>query len=248
MTLHFSFVTIAKEAHLKGQKHTFVGNFFEQVAHKMLGGDLVRNDDGDLNLWRSETTVEVKSSGHLSSYGFRLNVKQIEWYNSIRHFPFSRAWYVFFSYRNSSRKMESGSRATELSVYNDPLSINKYLASSVQWCVIVDFSVILGWKNSLPHSTKSVMGHRGMETVDVKTGSVHHIANGGFVNGLKRLDLNPEKFNKISGEIQMSLRPDLFNEYDLRFPVTAILPSGDELRSIQSILKQRGFSVRKVES
>jgi hypothetical protein len=232
---------------LKGQKHTFVGNFFEEVALRILGGDLTRNDDGDINIWRSETTVEVKSSGHLSSYGFRLCVEQIDWYNNISQFPFSRAWYVFFNYRNGSRKTEGGKRVSELSVHNDPLSVNKYLASSVIWCTILDLSIVNRWKELLPHSTKSVMGHPGKETVNLKPTSVHHIANGGFAHGLRELNLNPDDFNKVTGHIEMRLQPDLFSEYDMSFPVTAVLPK-EESRSFQNILKHRGFPLERVAS
>jgi hypothetical protein len=94
-----------------------VGRFFEVVGHELFGGELVRNGDGDICLWKSDTTVEIKSSGHQSSYGFRLDVGQIEHYERISNFPFSHAWYVFFAYRNRRRPRSGGKRVTELSVY-----------------------------------------------------------------------------------------------------------------------------------
>ena len=83
-----------------GDKHTFVGQFFEEVSHHFLGGDLTRNDDGDICLWRTDTAVEVKSSSYQSSYGFRLGVEQIEHYERISVFPFTRSFYTLFAYRN----------------------------------------------------------------------------------------------------------------------------------------------------
>lgn len=225
---------------MKGAKHTFVGNFFEQVAHHILGGDLTRNDDGDLNLWQSGITVEVKSSGHLSSYGFRLSVGQIEFYNALRNFPFDHAWYVFFSYRNKSQKVEDGRRATELSHHNDPLSINRYLAESVLWCTVVDFSIIAGCETTLPHSTKSVMGHRGLETVDLKTAFVHNLANGGFVSCLNTIGLDSANYVKVGGQISTELQPDLFNTHKVSFPITAIMLKAQS-PNFQKMLRKRGF-------
>ncbi len=225
---------------MKGAKHTFVGNFFEQVAHGVLGGDLTRNDDGDLNLWKTNTTVEVKSSGNRSSYGFRLSVEQIGFYKALECFPFDQVWYIFFSYRNGNMKGEDGNRHSELSRYNDQISINRYLAESVQWCTLVDFSIVKGWMDSMPHSTKSVMGHLGLETVDLKPASVHQIANGGFKEGLEGINLNPASYVRVAGQIKMSLQPDLFNEYNLSFPLTAVL-SKVQSRPFRRMLKKRGF-------
>ncbi|HEY0221045.1 MAG TPA: hypothetical protein VGC58_02370 [Candidatus Paceibacterota bacterium] len=221
-----------------------MGNFFEEVTRGVLGGQISRNDDGDVTLWRQSTTIEVKSSGIQSSYGFRLSIDQIKLYRSLLGFPFDNALYTFFSYRNRSLREGDGKRHTELSHFNDPLSINSYLAESILWCVVVDFSVIRGWEKFLPHSTNSVMGHLGCETVNVKTASVHALANGGFKEGLESLSLNPDKFRKVSGVVYTRLRLDLFREYDLRFPITAILLK-ENSEVFQRMLRRRGFSLTK---
>lgn len=230
----------------RGDKHTFVGRFFEEVGHSILGGDLSRNDDGDISLWRTETCVEVKSSGHQSSYGFRLSVEQIKKYEQISLFPFNRAWYMLFAYRNI-RKAKDGKRVTELSVHEIPLSINNYLAKSVLWCIIVDLSIVSRWKEVLPHSTKSVMGHYGLRTVDLKTRDVHALANGRFAEGFRELGLDPANFGRVSGQIEPRVQIDLFNEYKISLPITAILPKA-EFPSFQRMLKRRGFKLGKMVS
>ena len=227
-----------------GAKHTFVGQFFEEVGHRILGGDLSRNEDGDVCLWRTQTSVEIKSSGSQSSYGFRLSVEQIEHYERISVFPFSRVWYMFFAYRNRSLRMKNGTRKTELAKYGDPLSINRYLAETILWCTIVDLSIISKWKEVLPISTKSIMGHLGKRTVDLKCGYVQEFSNGGFVSELTRLEFDPKKFSSISGTLKTTLEPDLFSKYSVEFPVTAILPV-EEVTSFQRMLGCRGFRLKK---
>jgi len=229
----------------KGDKHTYVGQFFEETANSILGGDLTRNDDGDISLWRTETCVEVKSSGHQSSYGFRLSTEQIEMYERISKFPWSYSRYMLFAYRNGRVKDSKGKRVSELSAHDFPPAINNYLAKAILWCTVVDLSIVSRWKEVLPHSTKSVMGHRGLRTVDLKTQVIHSLSNGGFKEELRKLDLDPEAFTRISGHIKLRFQFDLFNEYDVSFPITAILPK-EEAASFQRMLKRRGFTLSKV--
>ena len=227
-----------------GDKQTFVGQFFEEVGHRILGGDLSRDADGDICLWRTETTVEVKSSGDQSSYGFRLSLEQIESYERARIFPFNRAWYMLFAYRNHSQRSGKGKRVTEFSKHVTPLSINNYLANTVSWCLVVDLSIISRWKETRPVSTKSIIGHLGTKTVDLKCRDIHSFANGELSLGLKSLDLDPTKFGTLSGTIQTRVQPDLFSEYLVKFPMTAILPSA-EISSVQRMLKRRGFRLQR---
>ncbi len=229
----------------KGDKHTFVGQFFEEVGHSILGGDLSRNDDGDISLWRTRTCVEVKSSSYKSSYGFRLSVEQIHKYEQLSLFPFDRAWYMLFSYRNNRKRTDDGKRVTELSVYNNPLSINNYLAKSILWCTIVDLTIVKRWKETLPHSTKSVMGNLGLKTVNLKAKDVHDFSNGKFSEGLCKLGLDPLDYDRLSGQIDSVVQPNLFSHHEIKLPVTAILPRAD-ISSFQRMLKRRGFRFQKV--
>jgi len=227
-----------------GDKHTFVGQFFENVAHRVFGGDLSRDESGDICLWQTETTVEVKASGIQSSYGFRLAVEQIEHYERVSVFPFSRSWYALFAYRNRRLRGEDGKQHTELSYHTSPKDINRYLADAIEWGLLVDLSIVSGWKETKPRSTKSILGHPGAETIDLKCREAHAFMNGGLVDGLKTLDLNPTNYGVLHGRIKTSFQPDLFTEAFVSFPLTAILPSG-ELSRVQRMLYRRGFRTRK---
>lgn len=228
-----------------GDKHTFVGQFFENVGHHILGGELSRDESGDLCLWRQETSVEVKGSGSQSSYGFRLSVEQIRHYQRIQFFPFSRVWYMFFAYTNKSkRNKQNGSKESQLSKHSDPWSINTYLAKSLEWCLLVDLSIVSKWEEKLPHSRKSVMGHRGMETVDLKPRYVYEFYNGGLETKLTDLELNPKYFGVIHGQIKTQVKIDLFNEHEIAVPLTAIIPSC-EVTSLQRRLRRRGYKLNR---
>lgn len=232
------------ETAVVGDKHTFVGQFFENLAHKIFGGDLSRDESGDICLWRTETTVEVKASGTQSSYGFRLAVEQIEHYERVSVFPFSRSWYVLFAYRNRRLRDNDRKQHSELSYHTSPQAINRYLAGAIEWGLLVDLSIVTGWKETMPRSTKSILGHLGAETVDLKCRAAHVFMNGGLVDGLKALDLNPTNYGTLRGRIKASLRPDLFSEEFVSFPLTAILPSG-ELPQVQRMLYRRGFRTQR---
>ncbi len=236
--------TESQENIVVGDKTTFVGQFFEAVGHHILGGDLSRNENGDICLWRTETAVEVKSSGVQSSYGFRLSVEQIEHYERVSVFPFSRAWYMFFAYRNHSRKNGGGKRASELSLHTTPAAIRAYLADAIVWCLLVDLSIITRWRETRPHSTKSILGHLGAETVDLKCPYVHEFVNGGLADGLKGLNLDPASYGTLFGNVKATFQPDLFTEHLVHFPMTAVLPSS-EIRSVQRMLSRRGFRLRQ---
>ncbi len=226
----------------RGEKCTFVGNFVEQIIHAVIGGDITRDDDGDIVLWRNRTTIEVKASGQNSSYGFRLSVDQIKHYQVISSFPFDRSRYVLVAYRNGYIH-EAGRRRTEFSTSVDRDSINLYLSRAILWAVVVDLSVVSAWVKTRKHSTKSIIGHRGMKTVDVKCSEVHALANGGFAKGLYACGLNPNKYGRLEGNFKVEIQPDLFNCYKLHFPLVAVLPQ-TELVSFQRMMKRRGFSLR----
>jgi hypothetical protein len=69
-------------------------------------------------------------------------------------------------------------------------------------------------------------------------------SNGMFSYNLKKLELNPEKFGKLSGSVETTIEPDLFDRYQMRFPITAIVSALDVL-SLRKMLSQKGFSVSK---
>lgn len=224
---------------MKGQKQPIVGDFFERLGHQIVGGELTRDETADICLWRRGVALEVKSSGYKSSYGFRLDIEQIEYYERASEFPFNRAWYLLFAYRNN--RATSGKRRTELAKYTATASIDRYLAGAIQWGVLIDLSIVRRWKETLPRSTKSVMGHLGTETIDLKCEMVHSFSNGGFAEGLKELGLKPAEFVRLSGMIKAELPGNLFA---VEFPLTIIMPS-DKADSVHRGFNRRGFSLRR---
>ena len=223
-----------------GSKQTLVGALFEQVGHRILGGELSRDAYGDICLWRTDTMVEVKASGSQSSYGFRLDIRQIENYQQS---GFS-AWYMFFAYENPRLRNGKGKRSTKLSKHLTPVSISRYLINNVSWCVLVDLSIVSRWNETRPHSMKSIMGHQGTPTVDVKCSNVHELANGGLASGLRNLGLDSAKFGSLTGVVETTLKADLLGEHVVKFPMTAILPTV-EISSLQRMLKRRGFDLKR---
>lgn len=213
------------------------------MAHAILGGELTRDEWGDICLWRQHTSIEVKGSGSQCGHGFRLNTKQIGDYQRIPN----KVWYMFFAYRNKSiRNKRSGKRRTQFSYHNTPVSINRYLASSVEWCLLVDLSIVTEWEKTIPYSYKSVVGNYGMETVDVKRKHMEHFSNGGLATGLSDLGLNPQEFDVLHGEVETTIKvkPDLSKEYRVVLPITTILPSC-ETNSLRRRMSRRGFKLNK---
>jgi hypothetical protein len=220
-----------------GRKQTIVGDFFEKAIHSFIGGDLARNEEGDIVLREERTTIEVKSSGHQSWYGFRLEVDQIDRNRQLSFFPFDRALYFFVAYQNG-RKSQKGKRRTELSRCTTLKTIHPYLATKVQWCAVVDLSIIERWRKFKPHSTKSVVGHLGrLETVNIPCSEVAHLINGGFTEVLKSLKLQPKSYRVIRGNVSTVVKPNLL-EYPVQFPLTAVLRAKD-YRAVQEILLNR---------
>ncbi len=224
-----------------GARQGVVGEFFEQVAHRILGGDLSRDETGDLCLWKTRTAVEVKSSCYKSSYGFRLSVEQIEHYERVARFPFDRSWYLLFSYRNNRVVGEGGKRSTELSLHRSALGANHYLAEATLWGLLVDISIVSRWKEVVAHSTKSILGWPGKETVDLKCRELYPLTNGGLARGLGELGFSPLDFSALNGTILAEIKPDMFRTFYMRFPLRAVLPKRDA-KSLQRILKLRGFN------
>jgi hypothetical protein len=201
-----------------GSKQTLVGHFFERVCQQILGGDLCRNQDGDICLWDLETTVEVKSSGAGSSYGFRLDIKQIETYENLSKFPFTTALYALFSYTNKSVRVD-GRRCTELSQHITAETVHSYLAKAVERCVIVDLSIVQRWNALFPKSRKSILGHLGTETVDIKCRSLDSFTVGPLGNQLRLLDLDPSEYRILAGNVSVKLD----DCHQLLFPITIVL-------------------------
>jgi hypothetical protein len=226
-----------------GYKQVIVGDFFELLGHRIFGGELARDENGDICLWRQDQTIEIKSSGSQSSYGFRLSVQQIERYQQLVTFPFSRAFYVFFAYRNACRADKRGRRRTELSGHRTAQKIHNYLAGSISWCVVVDFTIVSRWKEELPRSTTSILGHLGTETVNLKCKELLEYTNGGLWARLEALELQPGGFGVITGDVDMNLRPGSLEVRNSKFPLTAILPRA-EIDRFQRRLRRRGFRLK----
>ena len=228
-----------------GQKQTITGQFFEWTGHSLLGGELTRNGDGDICLWRDETTVEIKSSYYTSQYGFRLSVSQIEDYKQRLLFPFNRAIYVLFAYRNNAVPVD-GRRQSELAQHQNALDINRFLSETILWATVVDFSIVCRWLEKRAISTKSVPGHLGAETVNIRCGEIDNLVNGGFAEHLAGLELNPAKFGLLSGEAKLLVKPDLFNQYHLTLPLRAVLAQED-IAWFKRHLRKRGVHLRQTQ-
>ncbi len=204
------------------EKRNLSGQFFEKVGHRILGGELTRNES-DITLWKEETCVEVKSSCSSSSYGFRLDLNQIRQNEEMASgFPFNRALYLLFSYRNKITRRD-GRRRTEFSYCRTEREINAYLAKAILWCVVIDISIVAMWRRTKPISTKSIMSHLGTKTVNIKCQEVHTLANGGFSEEIASLGLKPEDYAVLEGEARVHVLLDQPGKRKLRFPITAIL-------------------------
>jgi hypothetical protein len=151
---------------------------------------------------------------------------------------------MLFAYDNHLRRNGKKERKTDLSVHNTPVSIYHYLANAIQWCLLIDLSIISRWKETRPHSTKSIMGHLGTRTVNLKCREVHMFANGGLMAGLESLGFDPKRFATLTGVVKTTVQSDLFNEYPVQFPITAVLPL-EEVLSAQRLLSRRGFHLKR---
>ncbi len=213
-----------------GSKQVIVGQFFERVCQQILGGELRRNKDGDICLYDLMTTIEVKSSGTQSSYGFRLDLGQIASYEQLIGFPFNTALYALFSYSNRSVKV-GARRCTQLSQYEAAEDIDAFLTIAAERCVIVDLSIVRQWNALLPKSCKSILGHLGTETVDIRCRLLESYVNGQLGDQLRYLELEPSEYRILSGKIDIE---------GLSFPITFILPK-PTASVIRKLLKQRGI-------
>ena len=229
-----------------GDKQNYVGQFYQWAGHRLLGGELSLNENGDICLWKEHRSIEVKSSGYLSSYGFRCHREQIEEYERMSCFPFEGVWYVFFSYRNRSLVGEDGKRHTEFAKHTTPLEVNQYLANTTLWCTIVDLSIISRWNVVKPVSTKSVVGHLGRETVNIKCWEVARLTNGGFKYTLEGLGLDSADFGILTGKVAMVVEPDLLAKYHMKFQLNVVLPR-EELRVAKRLFWRRKFRLKEVK-
>ncbi len=232
-----------------GDKHTFVGQYFETLAHSFLGGELTMDKRGDIFLPSPKISVEVKGSTYQSSYGFRLSVDQIESYEQeLSSGSSKRAWYMLFAYRNKSRMDPVlGRRATELSKHTTSSGVGGYLASSVMWCVLLDLSIVSQWKKMMPQQTKSIMGHLGMRTVDISCRDLEMIVFHGLHQHLGNFGLNPDNFNKLVGEWGLRGHDGSPIPDSLLVPITAVVPSSDA-KLLRKILVRRGFRMNRETS
>jgi hypothetical protein len=223
-----------------GYKQVIVGEFFERAAHAIFGGELCRNGDGDICLHRQSTTIEVKGSSEQSSYGFRLDLEQVERYESMVPFPFLRAYYVLMAYNNPQSRR---SRTSQMAPHVTPKAVCAYLRWSVSWCVVVDLSIVTKWKEVLPRSRTSILGHLGTETVDIRCRDMAGYINGGLAGKLAPLGLPASEYGIASGRVKLGVEMGHEQPYQLNFPMYAILPRG-ELRNFRRRLNRRGFCLQ----
>jgi hypothetical protein len=225
---------------VSGYKPIIVGRFFEQVAHELFGGELCRNENGDICLFREGITLEVKSSCIESQYGFRLELDQIEHYKSLIPFPFKCALYVLMSYDNPRI-----SKSTQLAPHVMPEAINAYLAHYISSCVAVELPIVAKWKEVLPISTKSLLGHLGTKTVDIKCPEVVKYVNGGLAGQLGSIGLDPNDYGLLTGRAQLNVGFDPARKYRLAFPMHCILRKPG-IRKLQLLLAGRGHRLKAV--
>lgn len=222
-----------------GQRQVVVGHFFEQVAHTVFGGELCRNDDGDICIWKTGTTIEVKSSYLQSSYGIRCDLDQMEKYKRRLPFPFSHAYYVFFGYDNPRNK---STKSNTMAVHKTESAISKYLAKSVRWCLVFDYSIVRRWKEVIETSDRSILGHKGTLSVDLKWQELLVYANGGLGHKLRLLGLDPEDYTVLSGQTQIRKEFDLFGRKPVSFEIKVVLPRKDASK-FQKRMKRRGVAL-----
>lgn len=232
-----------------GDKQNMVGRFYEDVAHRLLGGEILRNEDGDIGLDEEGVTVEVKSTYLQSSYGFRLCVAQIADYGRLKIFRYDRAWYTFFAYDNPKVKdVKRGKVTNALARYKRKGPVKDYLAERTRWGLILDHSIIQRLMETRKHSTKSVMGHPGKETIDLKAQrDIYPLTNGGLRKALESLGLNPDDFAVLECQVLTRVQPNMFEDYSLGFPVRVVVPQ-EEAKLAQKIFARQGFSLKREHS
>lgn len=234
-------------------KQNPVGNFSERVLQRIVGGVLTRNEDGDICLESENATVEVKSCCLESSYGFRISTEQLRHYERIGNgFPYDHMWYGLVAYKNPRlRDGQTGKKVTTLSRCDTVASIEKHVANSLSWCLLVDLSIIRRLSEVLPHSNKSVMGHPGMETVNLHAKkTVYPFANGGLAQSLVDLGLDPESFGVLTGRIKTTVEIGLYDKYPILIPEVRVVVLKEALSFVRRALRRQGFRLReyKIES
>lgn len=224
---------------MSGAKPTMVGRFFEEVIHCILGGKLTRDEDGDVCLQKEGVTVEVKSSGEKSSYGFRLDTEQIESNSRKIPFPFDHSWYVLIAYRNRTLPGGNGSRSTELAKHNSEASVRRYLSQAILWAVVIDITLVERWSETRPVSRKSILGHLGTKTVDIKCQEVWKLVEN-TATELEKLGFPPDQFKKICGTTEDVLT----KKFKTGFPLVALLPAS-QVPMAKAIFRNRGIRLRR---
>ena len=224
-----------------GYIQVITGKFWEHAGQRVVGGEISHNNEnGDVCNWSLEATFEFKGSHWHSNYGLKLHTLQFGRYQKrVTGFPFSTCMYGLFCYENKFVSWE-GKRRTELSFLHDPDEIYPFLAKRVQWCILLDFSIISRIMETHPKSTTSTYGHKGMESVDLKCRWVHNFVNNDLRNNLSSLDLSPTDYRTVSGKIRTWITIDPPQRYHLRFPFTMVLHK-DDLRKFRGELRERGI-------
>lgn len=152
-----------------GYKNTYVGRFYEDLAKRFLGGKLTRNERGDLFIPEVGASVEVKASGERSNYGFRVCLDQLERYTQrLRSAESAHVWYVLCFYRNKDIRLAGGRKTTEFASHHTNRQVRSFLRQRTSDVFILDLSVVQHIALTTPASSKSIIGHLGRKTLDIK--------------------------------------------------------------------------------
>lgn len=240
-------MTQEDDVNKNGIKKIWVGQFFEHATKEVTGGELTRNEDGDVSDRRYAVLSEVKARSRQASRGFPLDTDQIDRYAlSVGSFPWEtwkQGLYWFYAYNNPSKRVGRKS-STALSHHKTEAAVREYLTKNMLWCVVVDLTIVAHWRGVRPVVTGSIQSHENTPTIDIRHRDLEHLVNGGFREELTKYDLDPERFEVLGSHVSLDLRPTLFERYNLSFPLTAVLLK-EHVSTAQRIFKRRGFPLRR---
>jgi len=198
-----------------------VGQFFEDLARCLLGGE--ESPDGDFVIWNEGLLGEVKGSD--SNHLFRLSTEQLQGILKLSEsFPFSRALYILFKYRN--RKVGG---KTELSRFSDKTETEAFLAKNLCSIHILDARILPGVMEIGENRRKSgsLPCNPELETIDLTQGDLYGLANG---KGPAVFASLGGEWEVCEGELSGEIRMRLLLNFEISAKCTLILPP--ELRRI----------------
>jgi hypothetical protein len=239
-----------EDVNKSGKKKIWVGQSFEHITKETTGGELRRNEDGDVCDPRYSLTSEVKARARQAG-DYPLDTAQVDRYSlSVGGFPwekFKHGLYWFYAYNNPVKREGKKSR-TALSKHITEAAVREYVSNNILWCVVVDLSIVAHWRDAPGRVvTGSIQSHADTPTIDVKHRDIEHLANGGFHEELAKYELDPERFDVLSGKVNLDFRPTLFERYQLNFPITAVVLKED-VSTVRKMFAQRGHKLRRRNS